>query len=132
MPPKQYHVTDTELLVLQVLWERSRATTREVCDEIYPEGSTSQYYTVQKLLERLESRNCVERDRSQRVHIFSATIDRETLIQERLRGLSDSLCGGSVIPMLTGLIQMRRWTTAEQKQLNQLLEEVSGKKSKRN
>jgi len=128
MRPKHYHVTDTELLVLQVLWDRGNATTREVCDEIYPEGSTSQYYTVQKLLERLEKRNCVIRDRSQRVHIFSAAIDRETLIQERLRGLSDALCGGSVIPMLTGLIQMRRWTASEQKQLKELLKEVPPKK----
>ncbi|HAH49308.1 BlaI/MecI/CopY family transcriptional regulator [Gimesia sp.] len=128
MQSKQYHVTDTELLVLQVLWDRGQATTREVCDAIYPEGSTSQYYTVQKLLERLEKRNCVIRDRRQRVHVFSAAIDRETLIQERLRGLSDTLCGGAVIPMLTGLIQMRRWTASEQKQLKELLKEVPPKK----
>ena len=129
MRPKQYHVTDTELLVLQVLWDRGQATTREVCDEIYPDGSTSQYYTVQKLLERLEKRNCVQRNRSQRVHVFAAAIDRETLIQERMRGLSDTLCGGSLIPMLTGLIQMRRWTASEQKQLRDLLDQVSPRQS---
>lgn len=129
MRPKQYHVTDTELLVLQVLWDRGQATTREVCDEIYPDGSTSQYYTVQKLLERLEKRNCVQRDRSQRVHVFAAAIDRETLIQERLRGLSDALCGGSIIPMLTGLIQMRRWTASEQEELRDLLDQVAPRQS---
>ncbi|QDT21382.1 BlaI/MecI/CopY family transcriptional regulator [Gimesia chilikensis] len=129
MRPKQYHVTDTELLVLQVLWDRGEATTREVCDEIYPDGSTSQYYTVQKLLERLEKRNCVQRDRSQRVHVFTAAIDRETLIQERLRGLSDTLCGGSIIPMLTGLIQMRRWTASEQEELRDLLDQVAPRQS---
>lgn len=129
MRPKQYHVTDTELLVLQVLWDRGQATTREVCDEIYPDGSTSQYYTVQKLLERLEKRNCVQRDRSQRVHVFTAAIDRETLIQERLRGLSDALCGGSIIPMLTGLIQMRRWTASEQEELRDLLDQVAPRQS---
>jgi predicted transcriptional regulator len=129
MRPKQYHVTDTELLVLQVLWDRGEATTREVCDEIYPDGSTSQYYTVQKLLERLEKRNCVKRDRSQRVHVFTAAIDRDTLIQERLRGLSDALCGGSIIPMLTGLIQMRRWTASEQEELRDLLDQVAPRQS---
>jgi len=130
MPTRKFHVTDTELAVLQILWDRERATTREVCDELYPEGTASQYYTVQKLLERLEARECVSRDRSSRVHVFEASIGRDELIQERLRDLSDSLCDGSVIPMLSGLIQMRRWTSQEQDQLASLLEELSDKRTK--
>ena len=55
---------------LQVLWDRGQATTREVCDEVYPDGETSEYYTVQKLLQRLEQRGCVLRDRTNRVHVF--------------------------------------------------------------
>ena len=129
MPPKRFHVTDTELSVMEVLWDREQATTRDVCDELYPQGTTSQYYTVQKLLERLEKRNCVRRDRSGRVHVFSAAVDRGELIEERLRDLSESLCDGSVMPMLSGLIKLRRWTAAEQKQLRQLLNEVTDAKS---
>jgi BlaI family penicillinase repressor len=124
MTPKRFHVTDTELSVLQVLWDRKVATTREICDELYPGGTTAQYYTVQKLLERLESRGCVERDRTERVHTFSPAIDRASLIEERLRDLSESLCDGAVLPMLTGLIRMRRWTPSEQKQLQQFLSDL--------
>jgi len=134
MPPKRFHVTDTELSVLQVLWDRRVATTREICDELYPGGEAAQYYTVQKLLERLESRGCVERDRRQRVHTFSPTIERDSLIEERLRELSQSLCDGAVLPMLTGLIRMRKWTSSEQKQLQQFLADLQsggdGKKSR--
>lgn len=123
MPPRKYHVTDAELSVLQVLWDRGQQTTRQITDQLYPDGSTAQYYTVQKLLERLESRNCVLRNRDQRIHKFTAAIDRETLIQERLRDLSDSLCDGSIAPMLSGLVQLRRWTEAEQAELRKLLDE---------
>ncbi len=128
MPPKRFHVTDTELSVLQVLWDRGSATTREVCDELYPNGEASHYYTVQKLLERLEKRACVHRDRSGRAHVFSAALDRETLIQERLRDLSHSLCDGAVMPMLSGLIGMRRWTADEQQQLQQMLDGLASQK----
>ena len=124
MTPKRFHVTDTELSVLQVLWERKVATTREICDELYPGGGTAQYYTVQKLLERLESRGCVQRDRKKRTHAFAPAIDRESLIAERLRDLSDSLCDGDLLPMLTGLFRMRPWKPAEQKQLQQFLNEL--------
>ena len=57
---------------------------------------------------------------------FSAAVDREALIQERLRDLSDSLCEGSLMPMLTGLVQLRRWTPSEKKRLNDLVAELNG------
>ncbi len=120
---KTFHVTDTELSVLQVLWENEQATTREVCDELYPGGEASHYYTVQKLLERLEKRGCVLRDRSERTHRFSAAIDRQSLIEHRLRDLSHSLCDGALLPMLTGLIGMRKLTDEEQKALRRMLKE---------
>ena len=126
MTGKRFHVTDAELAVLQVLWDRGTATTRDVCNELNPDGGgTSEYYTIQKLLERLEKRDCVTRDRTQRVHLFSPAIDRETLIEQRLRDVSDSLCDGAVIPMLSGLIRMRQWTADEQEQLKKLLHGVS-------
>ncbi|MDB4614073.1 BlaI/MecI/CopY family transcriptional regulator [bacterium] len=131
MVKPKFHVTDAELEILQILWESERATTREVCDQLYPQATTAQYYTVQKLLERLESRKCVNRDRSQRAHVFTAAIDRDTLIQDRLRNVSDSLCDGALLPMLSGLIKMRKWSASEQKELAQLLKEATaGPKSK--
>ena len=56
-------VTDAELAVLQVLWDHGPATVRLLTDTLYPEGTAAQYATVQKLLERLEGKGCVERDR---------------------------------------------------------------------
>ena len=94
MPPERFHVTETELSVMEVLWDRKQATTRAVCDELYPQGTTSQYYTVQKLLERLKKRKCERRNRSERVHVFSSAIDRDVLIQQRLqdRCVTDPSC----------------------------------------
>ncbi len=127
MPPKKHHVTDAELAVLHYLWDQNTASIRDICDELYPQGGASQYYTVQKLLERLETRGCVTRDRSGRVHRFSAAIDRDMLLAERLRELSEALCDGSVMPMLSGLLKLKRWTSSEQQQLQQLIDELSHK-----
>ena len=57
-------ITDAELAVLQVLWEQGPATIRRITELLYPQGGTSHYATVQKLLERLETKACVRRDRS--------------------------------------------------------------------
>ena len=68
-------ITDAELAVLQVLWEHGPQPIRRITDILYPEGRAAQYATVQKLLERLEAKECVERDRTSTVHVFSAAID---------------------------------------------------------
>ena len=49
-------VTDAELAVLQALWEHGPLPIRRITEVLYPEGKTAQYATVQKLLERLETK----------------------------------------------------------------------------
>ena len=53
-----------------------------------------------ELLERLERKGLVSRDRTLFVHTFTAAADRDDLIARRLRALADKLCGGSLAPIL--------------------------------
>ena len=112
MPP-ELDVPDAELRVLQALWQLGRATIRQLADLLYPGGQAAQYGTVQKLLERLEARECVRRDRTPWPHVFEAAVDRETLIGHRLRQTAEKLCGGSLTPLLTHLLNeyLERMTT---------------------
>ena len=48
------HLPSSELAILQVLWETGGSTTRKIAERLYERVKTSEYYTVQKLLERLE------------------------------------------------------------------------------
>src|SRR3954468_1019870 len=89
-------VSETELAMLQVLWERGEATRRQVADTLYPGGGESHYATVQKLLERLERKGFVRHERREGVLAFTATVGREEFIGRRLQGLADKLCGGAV------------------------------------
>src|SRR5436305_14492504 len=100
-------VTDAELGVLQALWDGGPAPIRRLTDALYPQAGVAQYATVQKLLERLESKGYVRRDRSQSVHVFSADVGRDDLLGRRLQTLAEQLCGGSIAPILRHLIQSR-------------------------
>jgi BlaI family penicillinase repressor len=73
-------ITDAELTVLESLWDHGTATIRQLTERLYPGGGTAHYATVQKLLERLEAKTCVSRDRSESIHRFAATVDRDELI----------------------------------------------------
>ena len=125
-------VTDTELAVLQVLWERGPSTRRHITDVLYPGGGPSHFTTVQKLLERLESKGHVARGAGESPVTFAATIDREQLISRRLLDVADKLCGGSLTPLLMNLVRAKPLTPRELRELQDLLQELNKQARSRN
>jgi BlaI family penicillinase repressor len=118
-------VTDAELAVLQTLWEQGTATIRQLTDTLYPQGTAAHYGTVQKLLERLEAKGCIRRDRDAWPHRFSAAIDRETLIGWQLRTTAEKLCGGSMAPLLLHLLKTEQFSSQERRELRTLLDQLT-------
>jgi predicted transcriptional regulator len=123
-PPE---VTDAELAVLHTLWDSGTATIRHLTDVLYPQGTAGQYSTVQKLLERLEAKGCVRRDRGSWPHRFSAVVDRETLIGWRLRTTAEKLCGGSLTPLLMHLLRAEELSPHERQELRAFLDQIKGR-----
>ncbi|APW63492.1 BlaI/MecI/CopY family transcriptional regulator [Paludisphaera borealis] len=121
-------VTEAELALLSALWDHGPATIRQLVDRVYGQGGASVYATVQKLLERLEQKGCVDRDRSESVHVFTASVDRSELIGRRLRAVADALCGGSLTPLLTHLVEGEGMSQAERKELRSLIDRLDRKK----
>jgi BlaI family transcriptional regulator, penicillinase repressor len=117
-------VTDAELAVLQTLWEQGEATIRRLTDVLYPQGKAAQYGTVQKLLERLEAKGCVRRDRAPWPHRFTAAVDRDTLIGWRLRATAEKLCGGSLTPLLLHLLRAEQLNPDERQELRSFLDQL--------
>jgi predicted transcriptional regulator len=117
-------VTERELAVLQALWDGGVQTIRQLTDRLYPGGGTPQYATVQKLLDRLEGKQFVRRDRTPAAHTFKATIARDDLIGRRLQDVAEKLCGGSLTPLLTHLVRARRLSEEERQELRSLIDEL--------
>lgn len=124
MPRPPQDVTDAELAILQVLWDRGSATVRELTEQLYDQHATSQHATVQKLLERLEAKDCVRRNRGSWPHVFEAAIDRASLIGRKLQQAADKLCDGSIQPLLTHLVKAGTLSAEERRSLRTLLDEL--------
>ena len=126
MKPTSRDVTEAELQVLQTLWDRDGgASTRELAESLYTgDGPTrAAVATVQKLLERLEEKGCVARDRGGPVQRFTALVDRDSLIGLRLRAVAESLCGGSIAPLISSLVeQSGRLSEPDRRALRELIE----------
>jgi predicted transcriptional regulator len=123
-------VTDTELALLHVLWERGPATRRQLTDALYPGGGPAHYTTVQKLLQRLEAKGYVRTERGGNVLTFTATVGREELISRRLRDVAEKLCGGSLTPLLINLVRAKPLSARELQELQDLITDL-GRQARR-
>jgi BlaI family transcriptional regulator, penicillinase repressor len=117
-------ITESELSVLRILWDRGPATIRQLTDVLYPRGEAAQYATVQKLLDRMEAKGYVRRDRTLYVHVFEAVHDRDELIGRRLRSLAEMLCDGSLTPLLTHLARANDLTDGDRLALRAIIDEA--------
>lgn len=125
MGKKRIEVTETELAILEELWRRGKATIREISDALYEEGTTAQYATVQKLLDRLEAKGCVGRDRRSYAHRFKARISRRKLLDQELESLAERLCQGSLTPLLIHLTDKVTLSEEEREQLRKMIDDES-------
>lgn len=117
-------VSNAELRVLQSLWDHGPSTIRQLTERLYPAVTTPNYATVQKLLERLEKDRPprVDRDRSATPHVFAAAITREDYIGGQLRAMAEKLCGGSLTPLLTHLVNTEALSAKERSDLRKMLD----------
>lgn len=126
MEPKA-RLTDAQFAVLDALWKGGPQRIRQLTEKLYPSLTTSEYATVQKLLEQLEEKGCVRRDRSTAAHVFHPTVDRGDLIDAQLEEMAGKLGGGSLALVLMHLVTSAKLSARDRDRLRQLLAESDKK-----
>ena len=121
MARNSLNVTDTELSVLRVLWERGKETARGITEILYPSCSPSEFATVHSLLKRLEAKGAVNRDRSTHPHGFTAAVTETEVAGHKLEEFADQLSDGSMAPFITHLVQPQRLSKEEAEAIRKML-----------
>jgi predicted transcriptional regulator len=122
-------ITDTELALLTELWQRPSATVQDLTETLYGNTAPALLATVRKLLDRLEAKGCVSRDRTRWPHHYTAAVKREELAGNRLQAAADELFDGDLAPLLTHLVRSQKLTAKDRADLRKVLDEMDGKGS---
>ncbi len=117
-------LTNAEMAVMELLWKTEQLTARQIREQLYGDSDKAQHGTVQRLVQNLEEKGFVHRDRSLGVNLFSAIVGREAYGGLQLESLAEKLTGGSIAPLLTHLLDEKKLDKAEIKRLRELLEEA--------
>lgn len=116
------HLANSELAVMDLLWQSNSLTARQIRESLYPDSEKSQHGTVQRLLQRLEEKGFVKKDSSQFVHQFSAIISRQAYAGQQLESLASSLTEGSFAPLITHLVEENKISKDEMDQIRHILD----------
>ena len=119
---KQQQLANAELAVMDLLWQTDRMTARQIREKLYPDETKAQHGTVQRLLQRLEDKGYVERDRSLSVHLFSSSVSRQAYAGGQLELLASKLTAGSFAPLITHLVQQKKISREEINRIRAILD----------
>lgn len=118
--------TRTELNILNVLWDKGPSTVREV-HEALTAVDASGYTTALKMLQVMHQKGLVNRDDSQRAHVYMAAISKDQTRNEFLQDLADRLFDGSTSQLVLQALGSDAETGDEElNRIRKLIEEAEG------
>jgi BlaI family penicillinase repressor len=119
-PPKP---TDSELEILQVLWQDGPATVRTVNEQLSKNREVG-YTTTLKIMQLMLEKGLVQRDDEGRSHIYRAAVreqDTQGLLLDRF---VEATFGGSALKLVMQALGHRRTSSDELAQIRRLLNDI--------
>jgi len=108
--------------MMQVLWQRGRATARDITEELSRTRPIA-HSTVQTLLRKLEAKGAVTHDVEDRTFVFRPLYQQAEVRETAARDLLTRVFNGSVYGLVSHLLQHEPISRDELQRLRQLVEE---------
>lgn len=117
-------LTDTELQIMNILWELEASTVHEVLTRLSEiQKKEYAYTTVSTLLRVLEKKEAVESKKEGRGHLYSPLIPKEKYQKKATKHLVNHLFEGQPAALVKNLLGSGYLSKEELKEVQQLLNE---------
>lgn len=104
--PDIHQLTELQLALLRVLWDRGEATVADICESLRPERALAPT-TVATLLSRLERRGVVSHRSVSRQFIYAAAVSETEVRYSMVSELTEQLFDGDVAELVSHLLSAR-------------------------
>lgn len=115
--------TEGELEILHVLWAHDACTVREVHDVLSTVVGTG-YTTTLKLLQVMHAKGLVERDDSQRAHVYRAAVSKERTQKRFLLDMVQRVFEGSSSQLVLRALGSQHASREELREIRSLLNKL--------
>ena len=127
MPPKPSEtLTEAELRIMNVLWERGPGTVQQILDALLDRPSLA-YNSVLTTIRVLEKKGYVRHSKDGRAHVYAAVIQQQEASQSEIRHLVSRFFRNSHEELVLNLLQDRGIAADELNRLRLMLERSAEK-----
>lgn len=117
--------TDSELEILQILWELKSATVREV-NEMLSKNRDKEvgYTTTLKLMQIMHEKAMVDRDISSRTHIYRALVSQKDTQVNLVSKIIDTVFNGSPAQLVMQALNNKKSSPKEIELIRKYLDKI--------
>ncbi len=109
-----------QLLIMQVLWDKRRATAREITEAIQLLEPMA-HSTIQTLLRGLEEKGAVAHEKEGRTFIFYPLVEEDRFKQSATADLLERVFGGSAATLVAHLLKNENVSQEEISEIRKLI-----------
>ncbi len=118
---KSVTLTEAELRIMNVLWDRGSATVHEVLQTL-PSQPALAYNSILTIVRILEKKGYVRHEKDKRAHVYTPSVDRKDASRFEVRHLVSRFFGNSDELLVLNILEEKSIDPGELKRLRDLLE----------
>ena len=120
MRPKTSTLTEQELEIMKIVWERDRATVRDVYESLLERRKIA-YTTVMTMMNILEQKKYLRKSAEDRAYIYRPAKPKKQVIKGMVREFVDRVFNGAAEPLLVHLIEDRKLSSKELDEIRRMI-----------
>jgi len=117
-------LTEHELEIMKIVWELGAATVRDVYESLLARRRIA-YTTVMTMMKIMEGKKYLKRRLDKRAYIYEGTRPKKQMIREMVSEFINRVFNGSAEPLLAHLVEERRLSEKELKQIARMIRDNS-------
>ncbi len=122
---KSATLTEAELRLMNVVWEKGEATVSEVCRSFRGKKAPA-YNTVLTIMRILEKKGYLGHTKKGRAHVYSPMVDRQQAQRSALGHIVSKFFDNSSELLVQNIIENEDITPEELERLKKMIEESEG------
>lgn len=123
---KQNKPTESEMEILQILWEQGPSTVREV-HNLLSEKKDAGYTTTLKLMQIMNEKGLLNRNDESRSHIYSPVLKKQSVQKQVVGKMIEGLFKGSSASLVMYALGNHRASKEEIREIKKYLDEIERK-----
>lgn len=120
--------TESEMEILQILWEKGPSSVREV-HEILSATKESGYTTTLKLMQIMYDKGLLRRNDEAKTHIYSTLVKKESIQKQAVGNMIKGLFKGSSAKLVMHALGNHRASKEEISEIKKYLDEIENEEN---